>query len=408
MVSIVAPDPDIVALLSAASIGDAGKGGNEGALQRIAGQSLLGCQMLALKASGVSKFLIEVDNVPGELLHLADTIRHHGAAVDFVRSTIDLRKFLKPEGRLLIQAEAHYFSTAAIGELMLQLAPFVAVVDGRDDNAAFERIDLNTRWVGFAVLDAPMALSMDELPPGWSITSSLLRHAIQNNVRLQKVAQADLQRGEIARVASPADADKIVGRMLSDRTERSPGFIERILFGNIAKRIAPTIWDAHNGAIAVGVTRFISAFASIGFAAMGWSIAAALGALFTLFMHSIYGVVQCLNESGARQNWQNKLLWLSLVASFFIVAWTNADYGSDTLAFVTVVTGLALLGQKMNLPRWAAGVLQSPALLAAALLLSAILSEFSVGTKILALTQLAALVAALYLPRSTGKNRNHA
>ena len=47
--------------------------------------------MRALQAAGVSSFLIEVDNVPGELLNLADNIRQSGAKVEFVRSVSDLR-----------------------------------------------------------------------------------------------------------------------------------------------------------------------------------------------------------------------------------------------------------------------------------------------------------------------------
>jgi len=409
MTSNVVPNPEVVALLSAASIAEPGMpDGNDGALQQIAGQSLLGCQMRALQAAGVSSFLIEVDNVPGELLNLADNIRQSGAKVEFVRSVSDLRSFLKPQGRLVIQAEAHYFSTSTVSTLMQQAGAFVATVDGRDENAAFERIDLNTRWAGFAVLDAPVALSMVELPVGWSIASSLLRHAIQHNVRLYPIAQAELQRGQIVRVSSPLDADKIVAQMLGDRADRSNGFIERHLFGKIAKRIAPIIWASSHGTSVTGISRHVLASASLGFAALDWVMASATAALCAIFLHVVYGVVQAVNEDKLENGWQNNVFWALLIASLFTAAWTNALYGFDTVAFAAIMTGLTLVARRISLPNWASWVLQSPALLSVAILLAAILSVFPLGVTVIALIQLATLIAALYLPDKTGKNRNHA
>lgn len=409
MTSNVFPNPKIVALLSAASIADlAMPDGNHGALQRLAGQPILGYQINALQAAGVSSFLVEVDNVPGELLSLADNIRQLGSKVEFVRSVSDLRNFIKPDDRLVIQAEAHYFSTSAVSTLMQQAVPFISVIDGRDENAAFERIDLNTRWAGFAVVDARIALSMVELPDGWSITSSLLRHAIQNKVLLKPVEQAELQRGQIMRVSSQTDADIIVAQMLVDRANRSNGFIERHLFGTIAQRIAPTIWASRHGISIVAISRHVLAGASLGFAALGWLTASATAALCAIFLHNVYGVVQGFNEDKGQHIWSNIIFWALLVASLFTSAWTSPDYRSDTVAFAAIITGFALLARKTALPNWASAVLQSPALLSGAILLAAILSLFSLGLTVFALIQLAALVAALYLPEKTRRNTNHA
>ena len=161
MPSNVSPQPELVALLSAAGVAD---GVDMGALLGVAGASLIAWQISSLQKCGIETFLIEVDSIPGELLNLADNVRGRGARVEFVRSAKDLQNFLKPTAKLIVLAEAHYFSAPLLAELTQNASPFIATIDGRDENVAFERIDLNTRWAGFALLDAATAGSLMELP----------------------------------------------------------------------------------------------------------------------------------------------------------------------------------------------------------------------------------------------------
>jgi hypothetical protein len=399
--------PEFIALLSAASVVDGGSATGQGrALQHIAGQSLLARQMQALQHAGVSTFLIEVDTIPGELLNLADDFRNRGVRVEFVRSAKDMQALVKPEHMLVVQAEAHYFSTFIVEELVSKSAPFIASVDGRDENASFERIDLNTRWAGFAIIEGSMARSMAELPDGWSIASSLLRTAVQGNVRLEPIAQATVQSGAIMPVSGQADADRIVTQMLSERSRRPEGFIERYLFAPTAKILAPTIWRTPRGEAAVGISRVVLAVGSVGLALLDWNVAAASLALLAVFLHTVFKVISGVGEDTTRDRWQGKALWAAIVFSALAIAWTHADYGSDPLAFVLMSTGLSLLSHKVALPRWSAGLLKSPALLVSTMLVAIMASAFVPGVKLIALTQLGLIIAALYWPNAAGKNSN--
>jgi hypothetical protein len=401
--------PELVALLSAASLADIGSATGQGrALQPIAGQSLLACQMQALQRAGVSSFLIEVDTIPGELLNLADDVRNRGVRVEFVRSAKDMQALVKPEHMLVVQAEAHYFSSAIVGELVSKSAPFVATIDGRDENASFERIDLNTRWAGFAVINGAMARSMAELPDGWSIASSLLRTAVQGNVRLEPLAQAAVQSGAIMPVSGEADADRIVAQMLSDRSRRPDGLIERHLFAPAAKMLAPTIWLAPQGEAIVGVSRMVFAGGSAGLAMLGWSVAAATSALLAVFLNTVFEVISGVGEDKSRDRWQGKLLWAAVVLAALAIAWTHSDYGSDPVAFVLMSTGLSLLAHKITLPRWCAGLLKSPALLVSAMLVATTAYAVASGVKLVALAQLGLIIGALYLPHKAVRNNEQA
>lgn len=399
--------PEFIALLSAASVADGGSAAEQGrALQHIAGQSLLACQMKALQHAGVSTFLIEVDTIPGELLNLADDFRNRGVRVEFVRSAKDMQALVKPEHILVVQAEAHYFSPAIVGELVSKSPPFVATVDGRDENASFERIDLNTRWAGLAIIDGAMARSMAELPDGWSIASSMLRTAVQADVRFEAVAQASVESGAIMPVSGQADADQIVTQMLSERSRRPRGFIERYFFAPTAQIMAPTIWRTPHGELAVGISRMVLAVGSVGLAMLDWGVAAATLALLAVFLHTVFEVISGVGEDKSSDRWQRKTLWAAIVFSALAIAWTHADYGSDPLAFVLISTGLSLLSHKVALPRWSAGLLKSPALLVSTMLVATMASAIVSGVKLIALTQLGLIIAALYWPNMASKNSN--
>jgi hypothetical protein len=138
---------------------------------------------------------------------------------------------------------------------------------------------------------------------------------------------------------------------------------------------------------------------------MGWSIAAASTALLAIFLHIISGVTGSFGNT-VRHRSQKLFFWSILLASALTAAWANADYGQSAMTFVAVSIGLIISAQKIELPRWCSALLQSPALLATGMLISAGFSVYGIGAKIIALTQVSLLVAGLYLPKIWVKSRN--
>lgn len=409
MSSNIAQQSGSIALLSVAGLTD-GRTNSDGhlALPEVGGRPLLAWQMLALRCVGVNFFLIEVDTVPGALLDLADGFRRSGDRVEFVRTTKDLQALLALESRLIVQAEAHYFSAAAVDELTKQATPFVATIDGREENAAFERIDLNTRWAGFAVLNTSTALAMTELPEGWSITSSLLRHAIQVGVNLRPIPQNMLQRGELLRVATPMDAAALGNRILSERAEAAPGWIEKHIFGAVAKMAAPSIWRSASSTRFIPFVGPVFAGLSLGLSAFGWSFAALSAAFVSLFGQQMSDVVKGTKDAEHPAIWRNLLFWALLVSAAISVAWAERGYLADTPSFMVIAAGLAFLARKMALQRWSAALLQSPALLTLGLIAATALSLFPQGVKAMVFAQLGLLLADRYLPARNAKNNEQA
>ncbi|MFN3453206.1 MAG: hypothetical protein ACK4ZE_13715, partial [Sphingorhabdus sp.] len=98
-----------IALLSVA--GD-GSGGVEmqiaSARQDLAGGSLIEYQIATLARAGIHRFLIEVENVDGSLIALADNCRSRNQVVDFVRTGADIQRYMESGDRIWVQSGQLY------------------------------------------------------------------------------------------------------------------------------------------------------------------------------------------------------------------------------------------------------------------------------------------------------------
>jgi hypothetical protein len=208
----------------------------------IAGQSVLEWQLAALQKSGITTCFVEVDNVSGALLKMSDAGERFGLTIHFVRTLEDLQKSSNLKSRLVILAEGLYFSEDILHRLIGSGTPCVATCDIGNESADFERIDLTRCWAGFTLLETGKLGSIQDIPEGWSIASTLLRFAIQIGTPFQPLPQSAIQNAEIAKISSAADAQAIGTKKMQTRVDVVQGWIERNIFGAIAERLAPVAW----------------------------------------------------------------------------------------------------------------------------------------------------------------------
>jgi hypothetical protein len=271
---------------------------------------------------------------------------------------------------------------------------------GRD----FERIDLNTRWAGFAILPSALVQSIGELPEDWSIGSSLLRHAVQSGTSFVPVAQSRLQEGDVMRMDSQADATALANNILKMRVNSASGYIERCVFGPVGKHLAPLIWRNSSLQPMVYAAAPAAAFASFGFSAVGWTITAATSALLAMMLDHISRIA-CVGDYDPRANrWHNRVFWLLLTASALASAWRSTEQPIDALWFTAAVVSLTYYSENTALPRWSAGLLKSPALVSLGLLIAAIFAGFETGARFVGLAQIALLIASQHYPRTRTQN----
>ena len=382
-----------VALLSAATVAD-DKIPATGALTIAGGELILAHQIASLRHAGVTRFLIEVDTVPGALIALADKIRLSGCSIDFVRSAQDLQQKLTLEDGLLVHAEGVLIAAGLLSSVLDQPGSFIATIDGRDENNAFERMDLNTRWAGLAFYNKQTVAALGSLPEGWNISSSLLRQAMQDRVSQRPLKQSHIQQGDLRKISSLAETEILTEHILSSRIAREPGFIEAQIFGPVAVRIVPFVWRSSSGTVLLNSAMLLIAATSLGFAALGWPGASVIAALLAIFLNSIRTVERDQGLDSDVTRWAGPAMWLLLVAALFIAARSLADPSESSLFGSVMMTGLAVLARQLRLPKWAEKSLVSPALLAIVMLLLTPLFGVSEATKWISMAQLAMLVAA--------------
>lgn len=380
------------ALLSSATAADDAASGQ--AHDVVGGQSLLEYQISLLARLGVGHFYIEVDNVTGSLLSLADKSRNKGRHIEFVRSGLDVQRSFQPDDRLWVQSEALYVAPELLTQLMKRTGTFVGTLDGRDENHAFERIDLNTRWAGIAMVSAGTISALHSLPEGWSMTSSLLRQALQEKVPFCPLHQQHVQNGQIRIVQSAEDIGILNRQILTDRTEDRGGFIETSVLGPLAARVAPVIWRTTHGAKLVSGASVFMAGSSVGLGAYGWYTAAIGTAMIAIILSILRDTVVEPDDHSAFFRIVPVATWILLGLGAVVTARTDMSYSSDGMFAVINVIGLAMLAQKLTLPIWAEKVLKSPALLAVLALIATPVGGFAQAMQWIGIGQLGALIVA--------------
>jgi hypothetical protein len=356
-------------------------------------------QINQLAKNGIKKFFLEVEELPGSLVAVADRAANIGVSVKFVRSPAELRGELEPGQLLFVLADNVFVDQELLTEIVSQKDTFILTVDGRDDNAVFERIDLNSFWTGIAMLSAVSVEAIAALPEEWSISSSLLRRALQDSVVHRPIKQEIIVAKQLCKVTSAEDANFLSKRLLVAKSRETEGVVEKYVFAPMAVVIAPIIWNFRSAVNAIMPLGWIGIFATLGAAIAGYSTGSAALALLTIFIFQCRNLMQGSESELGVRNFNNYLPLILLMASFLALFWHSSVYRSESLFCGTMVCGLMVLSGSIPKNAPFRGLLRSPALVAFAALLLSSLGIFVAGFMVIALLQLSLLA---YLNRSSG------
>lgn len=365
MLSVRNPNFPTIALLCVA--GDDGRGQDAtNGLGRpdLAGQSLIEYQISMLTRAGIQSFLIEVENIDGSLIALADRCRARKLTVDFVRSGADILRHMNADDRIWVQSGQLYVQLGLIETLLKSSDNFIATIDGRDENRAFERIDINTRWAGVSVVGYDALAMLRDLPEDWSIISSLLRQALLAKVPFRPLSQQHVQNGTLTVLTGAQDFSELNRQILRRRVASRAGYVETKLFGPILARIVPFIWQSPK---AVTATKFASAVIALIAVVLGvgnLATAASVAVFLSIAANALRLAVTDDADGSDHIQSLSIVTWALIILAMFGSAYvaTSHDYNGLFAAFA--VASLAYLTQKMELPNGARQLLHSPAALA--------------------------------------------
>jgi hypothetical protein len=365
-----------IALLSVANDGGGVTGEPFGAdRQDVAGASLIEYQIATLKRAGIRRFLIEVDMIDGPLVALADRSRSKKLTVDFVRSGADIERYTQIGDRIWVQSAQVYIQLGLVETLLKTPDNFIATVDARDENAAFERIDLNTRWAGVSVVGPETIAMLRDLPDGWSIISSLLRQALLAKVPARPISQQHINNGTLTVLSGAQDFTALNRQILRRRVASRAGFVEAHLFGPILARLVPIIWQSPAAVVVTKCASVIAAVIAVSLALTHYATAAAVMAFLSIAANALRLAVTDDADGGERVQILSVLTWALIILAMCVAAFMPMPYRESGLFAAFAVAALTYLTFRMALPDWAKQILHSPAALA----LGAAIGSWAVG-----------------------------
>lgn len=354
--------------------------------------TLLEYQVTTLARAGVRRFLVEVENVDGVLLALADRCRERAQTMEFVRSGADLQRFVQTGDRILVQSGALYVQYALLDGLLKVPENFIATLDGRDENSAFERIDLNTRWAGISVVGPDTIAALRDLPADWSIISSLLRHAVQINITQKPLPQKHVNEGSLTIIRGAQDFAALNRQIMVKRISNLNGLVERRVFGPVSARLAPIIWQNPVLIKVIGYTPPLLAAVAAALGLSGFAGAAIASGLVALAFRNLQ---LAISQEGKDSDWTQSLsilTWVLFIVAILGSAYLDTSYTNDGLFAAFAVTALSFISLRTALPTWAEAVLQSPALITSLALVGTILAGFTFALQWIMVAQLGILV----------------
>lgn len=407
MLSVRNSNLPTIALLSVACDNSSGQGAAAGTGRSdLAGVSLIEYQITTLARAGIQRFLIEVENIDGVLIALADRCASRKLTVDFVRTGGDILRHINADDRIWVQSGQLYVQLGLVETLLKSAENFIATIDGRDENRAFERIDINTRWAGVSVVGYESIAMLRDLPEDWSIISSLLRQALLAKVPFRPLSQQHVHNGTLTVLTGAQDFSELNRQILRRRVASRAGYVEAKLFGPILARLVPLIWQSPT---AVTATKFAAPVIALAALALGLGnlvTAATVAAFLSIAANALRLAVTDDADGSDHIQSLSVVTWTLIILAMFGSVYVATSYDDNGLFAAFAVASLAYLTHKMAMPGWAKQVLHSPAALA----LLAIIGAATVGiTNILQwimVLQLSVLMIAGMIRDAEGKKSN--
>jgi hypothetical protein len=395
MLSVRNPIFPTIALLSVAGgDGNGRDAANDPVRLDLAGLSLIEYQISTLARAGIQEFLIEVENIDGVLIALADRCRTRKLTVNFVRTGADILRYMNADDHIWVQSGQLYVQLGLIETLLKSSDNFIATIDGRDENHAFERMDINTRWAGVSVVGYDAIVMLRDLPEDWSIISSLLRQAMLAKVPFRPLSQQHVQNGTLTVLTGAQDFSELNRQILRRRVASRAGYVESKLFGPILARIVPFIWQSPKAVTATKFASAVLALAAVTLGLVNLATAACVAAFLSVATNALRLAVTDDADGSDHVQSLSVVTWALIILAMFGSAYVATSYDDNGLFAAFAVSSLAYLTHKMALAGWAKGLLHSPAALALLAIIGTATVGITAALQWIMVLQLSALIIA--------------
>lgn len=392
-------DFEIIALLC---VGEVAQYNNEAItpLTPLFGQPMVHHFIKGLEKLGISKFYIGVDTVPGALLAYRDAASKDGIDVQFVRDPASVAKDMNQRTRALIVRADTLHAPAFVHQLLSKNQPLIAAVEERAENQIFERIDLNNRWAGVALLERHTLMALSHMPEGWDMASALLRQAVQDAVALSPVRQADIQNGNIRKLVTMEDLAAAHAVVSGGPFGRTVTFESKLIAYPLEKFL-PAVWSVPWGRALSHWLFPVFASLSCFLALSNFALASALIAIIAIFSAVMRNAIRVVEYQTGQSDWIGSACWLVMAIALAALLNLSEPKVFDAVFLALSVTGLAIL-HAMSSDKDSYGFL-SPMGIAACVVLGAFIDATGLVIKLLILLEIGRLLVRLFRQNQTTK-----
>lgn len=150
---------------------------------RWGGGSLFEQQLSTLVSAGIDDIVLLTRSLTPAMQAIVNDWHERGATIEAAPNADAVLHGTESGSQLLILAENLVTTSATLAHVAENTDPVLFVREAATSDDRHERIDLNDRWAGLAVIPAEFLANLPELEADWSLQSALLRHAVQQNVR---------------------------------------------------------------------------------------------------------------------------------------------------------------------------------------------------------------------------------
>ena len=190
------------------------------ALLPLAGRTLLEYQVRCAAAAGAAPIVVIVERVPQALQDTFERLRLDGLTVIAASDVQDAVSRFEAGSMILMIGDGVAPPAELVAALAEEPEPAVATLPDDEANAAFERIDGESRWAGVALVDTRNLGSTAAILGDWDLQSTLLRKTLQEGALRVPVSEG----------AAP---------LLAERAEQLGDFQKRLI---ASSRGARTDW----------------------------------------------------------------------------------------------------------------------------------------------------------------------
>jgi hypothetical protein len=265
------------------------------AMLPFAGQTLLEYQVRLARACGGGHIVVLVEQLPAAMIALFDRLRADGIDVDVAREPRDAADRIHPEEQVLLIAPGCVGSRQLVETLIARAAPTLVTLPDQPAYNMFERVDSTDRWGGLALLRGQSIRETAAMLGDWSISSTLMRSALQSGAARWQLEQLD----GLAIISDVSQAEAMSAALVrgSGADDQSP--LADLILQPLARLTVPHLLKWSVPVDMVAVMPLILAGSALLLAMLGWF---ATG--FALFCLAILadGISEALFRVAMRSN----------------------------------------------------------------------------------------------------------